>query len=152
MKTCFTKAIASLLTLGKMLTTLFSKEELWFLAPLSWMIVAYLAIRYSPSSVVERVRVVKAGRTQLRMTDFMRFRYRQGKVSQYFKFKSTKKQAKLKRKFISCETRPKRNVRTRPVESDNGYSDTVRNVGHTAVLARKDRRQKRHRHQRANAT
>jgi len=82
----------------------------------------------------------------------MRFRYCQGKISQYFKLKSTKKQAKLKRKFITCETRPDRNVRTGQVERDNGYSDTVRNVGPTAVLARKDRRQKRHQHQRANAT
>ena len=149
--TCITKIVTTFIGLGKVLTTLFSTQELWFLAPLSWMIVAYLSIKFSPSSVVERVKIVKAGRSQLRMTDFMRFKYRQGKMSHYFKMKSTKKQSKLKRKFISCETRPERNVKTRLLASDNGHSDTVRDVGHAAVLARKDRRTRRHQHQRTHA-
>ena len=147
---CITRVIGSTIATAKVLTSMFTINDLWFLAPLSWMIVAYLAIKYSPPSVVERVRITRAGRSQLRMTDFIKYRYRQGKVSQYFKLKSTKKQAKAKRKFMTCETLPERNVKTRAGINDHRMKENTRDVEYAAAIARKDRRRRRHQHQHAH--
>ena len=140
MSWCMSRIVGSVLALTHTITSLFSVQDLWFLAPLSWLIVAYVAIRFTPPRVVERIKVVKAGRSQLRMTDFMRPKWRQGRIHDYYK--SAKKRAKKRRRFIECNELPVRNVRSRLLEK---LPESVNCV----PLNRKDKCCKHHLHQKS---
>ena len=125
------RMIGTIIAITHTVTSLFAVEDLWFLAPLSWLIVAYITIKLSPPKLVDRIKIVKAGRAQLRMTDFMHPKYKQGKMQDYYK--SAKKRAKRRRQFISCVDLPMRNVR--PKVQYQTRMDSI-----NCVPLRKDRR------------
>ena len=105
---CISRIIGSIMTITIVMKCLFTVEDFRSLAPLLWLMVACIAIKSSPSRIVEYVKVVKARRSQLCMTEYISPRYRQGRLSKYYK--SDKKQTEKKCQFNTCDVSPLGNV------------------------------------------